>query len=74
MADTIKPSERLYHLTVDGEELTWFEDSPDVGDPACICSHCERPIDEPDIPLRLYKEKENLEARLCESCLDWLIR
>jgi hypothetical protein len=33
-----------------------FEDSPDAGDPACVCSWCEQPIAEHDTPIRVFVE------------------
>ncbi len=49
--------------------LTWFSDSPDTGDPACICSYCKEVIeDEGELPLRLWGENSNLELRLHMHC------
>ncbi len=37
--------------------LKWFRDSPDTGDPACVCSYCGEVItDEGEIPLRIFRE------------------
>ena len=50
--------------------IRWFTDSPDAGDPACLCSRCGDPIPEHDVPLRAWKEQlgRTLEARFCEEC------
>ena len=61
-------------IAIDADELAWFDDSPDAGDPACICSYCGNVIEEYEIPLRLFRRRENTEARLCETCMDLLIR
>ncbi len=29
-------------------QVQWFNDSPEAGDPACICSFCGHRIEEPD--------------------------
>jgi len=50
------------------DELGWFDDSPDAGDPACICSYCGRVIDEDQVPLRIWSQAGKKEARLCEGC------
>ena len=54
-------------LTVDTQRLKWFADSPDAG-PECICSLCGKPIEEPEIPLRLFDSEKNVEARLHTAC------
>ncbi len=37
--------------------LKWFRDSPDTGNPACICSYCGEIItDEDEIPLRCFRQ------------------
>lgn len=56
-----------FTLRADLSELTFFEDSPDVG-PECICSLCGDSIEEPDMPLRLYRETDGKEARLHFPC------
>lgn len=33
--------------------ILWFDDSPDAGDPACICSACNEVIPETEIVIRL---------------------
>lgn len=50
-------------------ELTWFEDSPDAGDPDCICSYCGSVIKAEELCYRCYNTKEGTEARLCDNCL-----
>ena len=58
-------------LRVDTSRLKWFADSPDAG-PDCICSLCDQPILEPEIPIRLLSvktpHKDTLEARLHANC------
>jgi len=47
--------------------LRWFTDSPDAGDPLCICSYCEEVITEEDAPaIRLFANRE--EARFHTEC------
>lgn len=45
-------------------DLTWFNDSPDTGDPACVCSLCGKVIEEGEIPLRIFRPSNNTELRL----------
>ncbi len=48
--------------------LKWFKDSPDTGDPACVCSYCAEVIkDDGEIPLRVFRE-DNTELRLHMFC------
>jgi hypothetical protein len=56
-----------YHL------LTWFEDSPDTGDPACICSFCSKVIEEGLIPLRIFRSSDDTELRLHVDCAGQVI-
>ena len=74
MAEEEEYKPRNIGIAIDKEDLAWFEDSPDTGDEACICSYCGNVISEFEIPLRLFKEEEKTEARLCENCMDLLIR
>jgi hypothetical protein len=53
----------------EGQTLRWFADSPDAGDPACLCSLCGKVIHE-DACIRVTKETENLEARFHDSCFE----
>ena len=47
--------------------IRWFDDSPDAGDPLCICSYCEEVITEEDAPpIRLFDSKK--EARFHTEC------
>lgn len=57
-------------LSIARNELAWFDDTPDAGDPECICSYCGFQIGADELPLRIFSNKENKEARLCENCLD----
>lgn len=53
------------------EQLRWFDDSPDAGDPDCLCSLCGGLIEEEDDPLRLTHEGGDMdgrEARLHIKC------
>lgn len=54
-------------LIVDTSRLKWFADSPDAG-PDCICSLCDEPILEPEIPLRVYDDWDAREIRLHTKC------
>jgi len=53
--------------------LTWFSDSPDTGDPACICSLCGKLIEEGIIPLRIFDERRDKELRLHMNCASQVI-
>jgi hypothetical protein len=49
--------------------ITWFEDSPDVGDPACLCSVCLHPIKEGESEIRAVSVYPiDREARFHEKC------
>ena len=44
--------------------ITWFNSSPQCGDPTCLCSWCEELITEEDAPLvRLFDTDTSREAR-----------
>jgi hypothetical protein len=52
--------------------LSWSYESPDVGDPTCLCSWCGLVI-ERGVPIRLYRtisDDEVLEARLHDACCE----
>jgi hypothetical protein len=62
------------------EQLTLFTDSPDTGDPECLCSYCSELIEEDDMPIRFFvpeseKYPHGAEYRLHEKCaqlvVDW---
>ncbi len=55
-------------------QLKWFKDSPDTGDPACICSFCGKVIEEGEIPLRVWQETGNMEFRLHIDCARQVIQ
>ncbi len=57
---------------------TVFTDSPDAGEPECICSRCLKPIPYQQVPTRCWPEEGELgfqntvggtEYRYCYSCL-----
>jgi hypothetical protein len=57
--------------------LRWFVDSPNAGDPACLCSLCGEVIPEEDeegevvIPIRVWDRRAGrtaLEARFHPNC------
>lgn len=54
--------------------ILWYTDSPDVGDPNCVCSYapCRQPISEPEFALRLFRKEspasETVEARFHIRC------
>lgn len=50
-------------------ELKFFNDSPDAGDQACICSYCEEVIHEAPV-IRFFERENNTEARLHIDCLE----
>lgn len=50
--------------------IHWFTDSPDCGDPACICSACGELIAEKDAPaIRVFND-QNQEARFHMRCAE----
>jgi len=52
-------------------KLKFFEDSPDAGDPACICSYCEEVIREDEAPaIRFFDMESKTEARLHIDCFE----
>jgi hypothetical protein len=60
-----------FQLQVPITALRWFTDSPDAGDPACLCSWCSAPIGEAQVPIRLYREltpTDVREARFHDAC------
>lgn len=59
-------------LTFDEEpKLKFFNDSPDAGDQACICSYCEEVIQENEAPaVRFFDRENNTEARLHIDCFE----
>jgi hypothetical protein len=51
--------------------ITWFNSSPDCGDPTCLCSWCEELITEDDAPaIRLFDRDTNREARFHRRCIN----
>lgn len=44
-----------------------FTDSPDVGDPACLCSRCGKRIGVEEVPTRATLNGR-LEYRYCDRC------
>jgi hypothetical protein len=50
----------------------WYKGSPDVGDPECICSLCQKPITEDDGPAIRIFDQDN-EARFHRICGSLLI-
>ena len=57
-------------IEVNFSELKWFTDSPDAGDPDCICSLCDKVIPEDDAPIRIWNpsSKPVKEIRLHWDC------
>jgi hypothetical protein len=52
------------------KQITWFANSPDAGDPTCICSWCSGAIGVSDAPIiRLFDSDANTEARFHRRCL-----
>lgn len=50
------------------ERVTWFHDSPDAGDPGCVCSTCGQVIPESDFRIRCWRE-DGREARFHLPCV-----
>jgi hypothetical protein len=49
--------------------ITWFDDSPDVGNCACVCSWCGELITEDDgLAIRVFDTQANKEARFHLRC------
>lgn len=49
--------------------IGWFYDSPDAGDPACVCSFCGLVITVEDAPpVRMWDPDERMEARFHMGC------
>ena len=49
--------------------ITWFRDSPDAGDPRCLCSWCGERIGEDEAPvIRMFDSDANTEARFHRGC------
>jgi hypothetical protein len=47
-----------------------FHDSPDVGEPTCVCSRCGRPIEEDVVPIRAWiDEGRGGEYRFHPACV-----
>jgi hypothetical protein len=60
-------------LRGDVGKLLWSHTSPDAGDPTCLCSACGSWISEDCLPVRLFDERKNVEARFCDPCAaTWL--
>jgi hypothetical protein len=56
------------------EQLTAFDDSPETGDPACLCSYCGEVIGEEESPLRMWPPDGRSEYRLhMPKCTDQVI-
>lgn len=50
--------------------ITWYDSSPDAGHPECICSlgSCGQPIAEDTVPVRVFDNENNREARFHPGC------
>jgi hypothetical protein len=46
-----------------------FEDSPDEGDPGCLCSRCGEPIGEDETAIRASPKDGRFEYRFHPACL-----
>ena len=57
------------------QRIKWYQDSPDAGDPSCLCSFCEKMISEEECPIRMWNNKtdSSLEARFHEDCFKQII-
>lgn len=47
---------KIYLNYLTANKITWFDMSPDAGDPNCICSWCSNIIEEDEIPIRFFNE------------------
>lgn len=66
------------------EQMIWFDDSPEYGEPDCLCSLCRDLIpawddDSRVPPLRLYrnpsvKHRHGQEARFCPDCVPAVLK
>jgi ribosome modulation factor len=58
--DMEKTSMTTWHFVPEKVHLLkWFKDSPDTGDPDCICSYCGKVIAEEEMPLRCFRNTED---------------
>lgn len=57
-------------MTVDFSRLRCFENSPDAGDPDCLCSLCGKAISEEEVPIRMWPQGKHIrkEYRLHWDC------
>ena len=57
------------------QRIGWYHNSPDSGDPDCICSLCRKVIPEDECPIRLWNHNHDptLEARLHEDCFKQIV-
>ncbi len=51
----------------------YFTDSPDAGDPRCLCSLCGFPIGEDDTPIRMWTDDGKQEARFHFDCFKSIV-
>ncbi len=52
---------------------TLFSDSPDVGEPTCVCSRCNQPIGEDEVPIRAFLPDGTGEYRYHADCIPGLL-
>lgn len=56
------------------EQLQRFSNSPDAGDPGCLCSLCNQVIPEDECPIRFWpKKNEKWEIRLHFDCFNKIL-
>lgn len=62
----------MEHDYVQHPESWWFDDSPDAGDPECICSICRREIPHAENLMRMFQREDEvtLEARFHQHCFE----
>jgi hypothetical protein len=53
------------------EQMTIFTDSPDTGEPECVCSYCGEVIEEDEIPLRIFFPESKQYPHGAEYRLHW---
>lgn len=66
-----------FHIIAEMQEkITWYMDSPNAGDPKCLCSFCKHKITAGELPIRFYRRISGVyaEARLHVACAKSVIQ
>lgn len=64
----------MAHFLIVLEDCKVFSDSPDAGDPACVCSACEEKIRRNQVPIRIFLEEKGKEYRFHPKCYSKRLR